>query len=100
MAPAIAAQRGWRVTIVPVDATGRIQIERLEGLWSDRARLGVRQQQWERCGDYRDRAAGARRGIVSYRRAAVAAGPLRVDDLGVDLLTLAGHDSARRVSAL
>ena len=43
MAPAISLrERGWRVTIVPVDVTGRIQIERLEeALGSDTALVPV-----------------------------------------------------------
>ena len=43
MAPAISLrERGWRVTIVPVDVTGRIQIERLEeALGSDTALVSV-----------------------------------------------------------
>ncbi len=98
MAPAISLrERGWRVTIVPVDVTGRIQIERLEeALGSDTALVSVMHANNE-VGTVQPITRIAQlaraRGIVMHTDAAQSAGklPLHVDDLGVDLLTLAGH---------
>jgi cysteine desulfurase len=98
MAPAISLrERGWRVTIVPVDATGRIQIERLEeALGSDTALVSVMHANNE-VGTVQPITRIAQlaraRGIVMHTDASQSAGklPLHVDDLGVDLLTLAGH---------
>ena len=98
MAPAISLrERGWRVTIVPVDVTGRIQIERLEeALGSDTALVSVMHANNE-VGTVQPITRIAQlaraRGIVMHTDAAQSAGklPLHVDGLGVDLLTLAGH---------
>ena len=98
MEPAISLrERGWRVTIVPVDVTGRIQIERLEeALGSDTALVSVMHANNE-VGTVQPITRIAQlaraRGIVMHTDAAQSVGklPLHVDDLGVDLLTLAGH---------
>jgi cysteine desulfurase len=89
--------RGWRVTIVPVDTTGRIQLEPLEeALGPDTALVSVMHANNE-VGTVQPIARVAQlaraRGSVMHTDAAQSAGKLslHVDDLGVDLLTLAGH---------
>ena len=87
MAPAISLrERGWRVTIVPVDVTGRIQIERLEeALGSDTALVSVMHANNE-VGTVQPITRIAQlaraRGIVMHTDAAQSAGklPLHVDD--------------------
>jgi cysteine desulfurase len=98
MAPAMwLREQGWRMTIVPVDVTGRIQFEHLEAaLESDTAIVSVMHANNE-VGTVQPIARIARlargRGVMMHTDAAQSAGKLRlhVDDLGVDLLTLAGH---------
>ena len=98
MAPAIwLRERGWSVTIVPVDSTGRIQLERLEeALRPDTALVSVMHANNE-VGTVQPIAEIAHLaragGSLMHTDAAQSAGklPLHVDDLGVDLLTLAGH---------
>src|SRR5262245_45583305 len=98
MAPAMwLREQGWRVTIVPVDVRGRIQFEHLEAaLDSDTAIVSVMHANNE-VGTVQPIARIARlaraRGILMHTDAAQSAGKLslHVDDLGVDLLTLAGH---------
>jgi cysteine desulfurase len=98
MAPALwLRERGWRVTTVPVDTTGRIQLEQLEEtLRPDTALVSVMHANNE-VGTVQPIARIASlaraRGILMHTDAAQSAGKLslHVDDLGVDLLTLAGH---------
>jgi cysteine desulfurase len=98
MAPAMwLREQGWRVTIVPVDVTGRIELEHLEAaLESDTAIVSVMHANNE-VGTVQPIARIAQlaraRGVVMHTDAAQSAGKLLldVDDLGVDLLTLAGH---------
>jgi cysteine desulfurase len=98
MAPAMwLREQGWRVTIVPVDVTGRIELEHLEAaLESDTAIVSVMHANNE-VGTVQPIARIAQlaraRGVVMHTDAAQSAGKLLldVDHLGVDLLTLAGH---------
>lgn len=97
-APALfLREQGWEVTVVPVDGFGRVSLETLErALSADTALVSVMHANNEvgTLQDIRGIARLAReRGIVMHSDAAQSAGkvPLNVDDLGVDLLTLAGH---------
>lgn len=89
--------RGWHVTRVGVNASGQVEVERLEAavrpdtvlisLMHANNETGVMQP-------LRELAASARRrGIVTHTDAAQSVGklPTGVDQLGVDLLTVAGH---------
>jgi cysteine desulfurase len=97
-APARELERqGWRLSVVPVDAWGRIDPERVaEAFAADTALLSIMHANNE-IGTLQPIAAIAgqarARGILVHTDAAQSAGkvPLDVADLGVDLLTLAGH---------
>jgi cysteine desulfurase len=98
MAPAMfLREQGWDVTVVPVDGFGRISLEALEkSLRTETALVSVMHANNEvgTVQPIREIARLTReRGIVLHTDAAQSAGklPLDVDDLGVDLLTLAGH---------
>lgn len=98
MAPAmVLREQGWDVTVVPVDGFGRISVEALEkSLRTETALVSVMHANNEvgTVQPIREIARLTReRGIVLHTDAAQSAGklPLRVDELGVDLLTLAGH---------
>lgn len=98
MAPAMFLRdQGWDVTVVPVDGFGRISLEALEkSLRAQTALVSVMHANNEvgTVQPIRDIARLTReRGIVLHTDAAQSAGklPLNVDELGVDLLTLAGH---------
>jgi cysteine desulfurase len=98
MAPAmILRERGWKVTVVPVDDLGRISLDALErSLREETALVSVMHANNE-VGTVQPIAEIARltreRRILLHTDAAQSAGklPLNVDELGVDLLTLAGH---------
>ncbi|HEU5296220.1 MAG TPA: cysteine desulfurase family protein [Burkholderiaceae bacterium] len=98
MAPAMALrQQGWQVTVVPVDAFGRLRIDDVaRALRPDTALVSVMHSNNE-VGTLQPVAEIAEltraRDIVLHTDAAQSAAkvPLRVDELGVDLLTLAGH---------
>lgn len=98
MAPAVfLREQGWDVTVVPVDGFGRISLEALEeSLRTETALVSVMHANNEvgTVQPIREIARLTReRGIVLHTDAAQSAGklPLHVDELGVDLLTLAGH---------
>jgi cysteine desulfurase len=98
MAPAMfLREQGWDVTVVPVDGFGRISLEVLEkSLRTETALVSVMHANNEvgTVQPIREIARLTReRGIVLHTDAAQSAGklPLNVDELGVDLLTLAGH---------
>ncbi len=98
MAPAMfLREQGWDVTVVPVDGFGRISLEALEkSLRAQTALVSVMHANNEvgTVQPIREIARLTReRGIVLHTDAAQSAGklPLNVDDLGIDLLTLAGH---------
>lgn len=98
MAPAMyLREQGWDVTVVPVDGFGRVSLEALENaLRTETALVSVMHANNEvgTLQPIREIARLTReRGIVLHTDAAQAAGklPLNVDELGVDMLTLAGH---------
>ena len=98
MAPALHLRdQGWALTVLPVDGFGRISIDQLaDALRSDTALVSVMHANNEvgTVQPIREIALTAReRGILLHTDAAQSAGklPLTVDELGVDLLTLAGH---------
>ena len=98
MVPAMRLrEQGWQVTVLPVDAFGRISIDQLaDALQADTALVSVMHANNE-VGTLQPIADIVRltreRGILLHTDAAQSAGklPLNVDVLGVDLLTLAGH---------
>jgi len=98
MAPAmVLREQGWDVTVLPVDPFGRISLEVFEqSLRVETALVSVMHANNEvgTTQPIREIARLTRdRGIVLHTDAAQSAGklPLNVDELGVDLLTLAGH---------
>jgi cysteine desulfurase len=98
MAPAMVLRdQGWDVTVVPVDDLGRISVDALErSLRAETALVSVMHANNE-VGTVQPIAEIARltreRRILLHTDASQSAGklPLNVDELGVDLLTLAGH---------
>jgi cysteine desulfurase len=98
MAPALHLRdQGWALTVLPVDASGRISIDALaDALRPDTALVSVMHANNEvgTLQPIREIARITReRGVVLHTDAAQSAGKLAldVDELGVDLLTLAGH---------
>jgi len=91
------ARRGWRVTIVPVDASGIVSIDRLrDAITDDTALVSVMHANNEigTIQPIADVAALAHeRGALFHTDAVQSAGKIAIDvrDLGVDLLTIAGH---------
>lgn len=91
------AQRGWRVTIVPVDASGIVSIDRLgEAVTDDTALVSVMHANNEigTIQPIAELAAIAHdKGALFHTDAVQSAGkiPLDVRALGVDMLTIAGH---------
>lgn len=98
MAPALRLRaEGWEVDVVPVDGYGRIDPARVAAaLRPDTALVSVMHANNE-VGTVQPVAEIARlvraRGVLMHTDAAQSAGklPLDVDELGADLLTLAGH---------
>ena len=88
---------GWEVTVVPVDAYGRVPLDALERSLRPQTALVSVMHANNEVGTVQPIGEIARltrgRGIVLHSDAAQSAGklPLAVDELGVDLLTLAGH---------
>lgn len=98
MAPALQLRaQGWDVTVVPVDSFGRVSAERVGLVLRDDTVMVSIMHANNEVGSLQPIADIARhtrqRGIVLHTDAAQSAGkvPLHVDDLGIDLLTLAGH---------
>ncbi len=98
MAPAFRLRdQGWALTVLPVDAFGRISPDQLaSALRPDTALVSVMHANNEvgTLQPIREIARITRdRGILLHTDAAQSAGklPLDVDEFGVDLLTLAGH---------
>lgn len=98
MAPALYLRhQGWAVTVLPVDSFGRVSVDDVAGaLRPDTALVSVMHANNE-VGTLQPVAGIAAltrpRGILLHTDAAQSAGKQRVDvdELGVDLLTLAGH---------
>jgi cysteine desulfurase len=98
MAPALRLRdQGWALTVLAVDAFGRVSPDQLAGaLRPDTVLVSVMHANNE-VGTLQPIGEIARmtraRGILLHTDAAQSAGkvPLNVDELGVDLLTLAGH---------
>ena len=91
------ARRGWRVTIVPVDASGIVSIERMrEAITDDTALVSVMHANNE-IGTIQPiteiAAAAHERGALFHTDAVQSAGKIPIDvvALGVDMLTIAGH---------
>ena len=91
------ARRGWRVTIVPVDASGIVSIDRMrEAITDDTALVSVMHANNE-IGTIQPiaeiAAAAHERGALLHTDAVQSAGkiPIDVRALGVDMLTIAGH---------
>ena len=91
------ARRGWRVTIVPVDASGIVSIDRMrEAITDDTALVSVMHANNE-IGTIQPiaeiAAAAHERGALFHTDAVQSAGkiPIDVRALGVDMLTIAGH---------
>jgi cysteine desulfurase len=91
------ARRGWRVTIVPVDASGIVSIDRMRDAIADDTALVSVMHANNEIGTIQpiaDIAALAHeRGALFHTDAVQSAGkiPIDVRALGVDLLTIAGH---------
>jgi cysteine desulfurase len=91
------SRRGWRVTLVPVDATGIVSIDRMrEAITDDTALVSVMHANNEigTIQPIAEIAAVAReRGALFHTDAVQSAGKIPVDvrALGVDMLTIAGH---------
>jgi cysteine desulfurase len=91
------AEDGWEVTVVPVDAHGQVDPDRLAAVLRDDTVMVSVMHANNEVGTIQpieEIAALTRaRGILLHTDAAQSAGkiPVSVDDLGIDCLTLAGH---------
>jgi len=91
------AKRGWRVTLVPVDASGIVSIDRLRDAVTDDTALVSVMHANNEIGTIQPIAALAaiahERGALFHTDAVQSAGKIGIDvrALGVDLLTIAGH---------
>lgn len=101
MGPAmVLAERGVETALAPVDARGVVDVDALMELCTDRTRLVSVMLANNETGAIQPVAEVVRRvretlgpDVLVHTDAAQAVGkiPVRVDDLGVDLLTVAGH---------
>ena len=91
------AKRGWRVTAVPVDASGIVSLDRLRAAVTDDTALVSVMHANNEIGTIQPIAGLAaiahERGALFHTDAVQSAGkiPIDVRALGVDLLTIAGH---------
>jgi cysteine desulfurase len=91
------ARRGWRVTILPVDASGIVTVDRLRDAMSDDTALVSVMHANNEIGTIQPiaelAAVAHERGALFHSDAVQSAGKIPVDvrALGVDLLTIAGH---------
>jgi len=91
------AREGWDITVVGVDRTGRVQPEAVTAALRDDTVLVSVMHSNNETGTINPIAeiatAAHARGALVHTDAAQSTGkvPIRVDDLGVDLLTVAGH---------
>jgi len=90
-------RRGWRVTIVPVDASGIVAVDRLRDALTDETALVSIMHANNEIGTIQPIAELAsvahERGALFHSDAVQSAGKIPVDvrALGIDLLTIAGH---------
>jgi len=94
----VLREQGWDVTVIPVDSFGRISLDALaQALRPDTALVSVMHANNE-VGTVQPVAEISRptrpRGMLLHTDAAQSAGKLALDveELGIDLLTLAGHE--------
>jgi cysteine desulfurase len=91
------ARRGWRVTIVPVEASGIVSVDRLRDAVSDDTALVSVMHANNEIGTIQPiaelAAVAHERGALFHTDAVQSAGkiPVNVRALGVDLLSIAGH---------
>ena len=91
------AEAGWEVSVIPVDNYGRVDVDRLSDALRDETVLISIMHANNEVGTIQPveeiAAITNPRGILLHTDAAQSAGkiPVSVDDLGVDLLSLAGH---------
>jgi cysteine desulfurase len=91
------ARRGWRVTILPVDASGIVAVDRLRDAVTDETALVSVMHANNEIGTIQPiaelAAVAHERGALFHSDAVQSAGKVPVDvrALGVDLLTIAGH---------
>lgn len=98
MAPAMQLRaQGWDVTVLPVDAFGQVSAQQVAGALRDDTALVSIMHANNEVGTLQPipaiAAVTSRQGILLHTDAAQSVGkvPLKVDALGVQLLTLAGH---------
>lgn len=91
------SREGWQVTILPVDAYGRVTVEQIAQALTPRTVLVSLMAANNEIGTLQPiRAIGRlckERGVLFHSDAAQAAGkvPLDVEDMGIDLLSLSAH---------
>src|SRR2546425_7107599 len=94
---ALEQLHGWRITYLPVDAYGRVSVADVEAAIDEQTVLITIMHANNETGTLQPLAEIAeiahRHGVLVHTDAAQSVGkiPTRVEDLGVDLLTVAGH---------